>query len=102
MKVNNKIEMLNSDSAENINHYDYQIDSNLKELGWRLPSIEELKELFQIHKNGIGNFFEDWYMTNEGGAYQNSCIHFGTGEEQLRNTEESHWGCCRVRLVRDI
>ena len=102
IKLNDKIEMMTSDCAENINLYDFNIESSIEEQGYRLPSLVELRTLFLLHKTGTGNFFEDWYMTNEGGGYKSLCIHFGTGEELLRNTEESHWGCCRVRLVRDI
>ena len=103
MRVNDKIEMMISDCAENINRYDFSIESVLELQGWRLPTIEELRLLLLLHKNSSGNFSNDWYMTNEvTSSYDNYCIHFGTSEELLRKTEESHWGCCRARLVSDL
>jgi hypothetical protein len=104
MKVNAMLEMMEIDYAENINHYDLQIENDIIKQGFNLPNRQQLHQMYLLHKQGIGGFKNDWYMTSEPGAgsFVNYCINFETGEELLRNIEESHWGCCRVRLVKLI
>jgi hypothetical protein len=82
-----------------VNYYDFQMPKDISEEGWRLPNLEELREIFL---SGDGNFKNDWYMTSEfTNDYKNMCVHYGDRREVLRDVTESHWGCSYIRLVRD-
>jgi len=103
IRISSILEAMDHDYANNVNIYDLEIKQELKDLGWRLPSPEELRLILEFHKQGLGNFSSSWYMTNKTeGGFNNMEIHFGTGNEEDFDTSESHWGCCRVRLVRDL
>jgi len=81
--------------------------------GWRLPNLEELKKMFSmarqlkkdplLYKDIPGyDFKDDWYMTSEcPNMIENMCVHYGDRREVVRKTEESHWGCCYIRLIKD-
>ncbi len=85
---------------ETINYYDLKIPPQIKDDGWRLPNPDELKTIFS---HGLPNIKNDWYMTSEiTRDYKNLCIHHGDKREVFRDITESHWGCCYIRLIRDI
>ncbi len=103
LKVSHTLEAMTQDYMSNTNIYDLEIKQEVKDLGWRLPSPEELRLLLELHKQGQGNFSTSWYMTNKtDGGFNNLEIHFGNGKEEVFDTTESHWGRCNVRLVRNI
>ena len=103
IKISNSLEAMGHDYANNVNIYDLEIKKELKHEGWRLPSPQELRLMLDMHRQGHGNFSRSWYMTNKSDAgFNNLEIHFGNGNEIDFDTTESHWGCCRVRLVRDL
>ena len=98
----NKIEVATKDLYEDkyVNHYDFNMPKDLEAEGWRLPTSRELKEIFEMED---GNFVNDWYMTSEYKMdFTNLGIHFETREEKYRDVSESHWGTCRIRLVKDL
>ena len=67
--------------------------------GWRLPNLEELRKMLSM--TGY-NFKNDWYMTSAcPNMIENMCVHYGDRSEVVRKTEESHWGCCYIRLIKD-
>ena len=99
---------------ETINHYDFtdlEIVSELLGLqaaqrleektsdGWRLPSRDELKLVLQSEHQ---EFREGYYMTAEYKPWENLRVSYPQLQENWCSTEESHWGCCFVRLVRTI
>ena len=103
IRMSSILEAMSHDYANNVNIYDLKIKQELKDLRWRLPSPEELRLILEFHKQGHGNFSSSWYMTNKSeGGFNNLEIHLGTGNEEDFDTSESHWGCCCVRLVRNI
>jgi hypothetical protein len=109
MKINETTEMMLHDYTENVNIMDLQIDEETLNKGYRLPTISELKEMHEIHKNGLGNFKNDWYMSSNiperktgADSMVNTCINFEDSRIVDRCYEESHWACCQVRLVKNI
>ena len=96
------------DLDELMNHYkkndiikNIQLNKEAEYLvdGWRLPNLEELRKMFSM--TGY-NFKDDWYMTSEcPNMMENMCVHYGDRREVVRKTEESHWGCCYIRLIKD-
>ena len=103
IRISSILEAMSQDYANNVNIYDLKIKQELKDLRWRLPSPEELRLILEFHKQGHGNFSSSWYMTHKSeGGFNNLEIHLGTGNEEDFDTSESHWGCCCVRLVRNI
>jgi hypothetical protein len=106
MKENNKMELeiaVNDLDGEMINFSDFELPTSLKDIGWRLPTLDELKKMHQMHKENQLNFKNDWYMTSDWEeAYYNWRMNFSTGACEHIDVSESHWGCCRVRLVRNI
>ena len=91
--------------GEKINFYDFQrnLPTSLEKNGWRLPTLDELKKMHQMHKENQLNFKNDWYMSSDWDKdYYNWRMNFSTGECDHSDVSESHWGCCRVRLVRNI
>ena len=64
-----------------VNFHDFKLDPTLKNEGWRLPNLEELKEMYKIHQQGKYNFKDDRYVTkkilriiNFGGSRVKSCL----------------------------
>lgn len=88
--------------CEKINFYDFQrnLPTSLEKNGWRLPTLDELKKMYQMHKENQLNFKNDWYMTSEGDHVDSWCMHFSDGECSRRDHTEDHWGLCYVRLVK--
>ena len=43
-----------------------QAMSTFEELGngWRLPNKEDLKAMYELHKQGKGNFKNEWYWSS--------------------------------------
>ena len=102
MKTTEKLIVADKDLYEDkyINHYDFQMPKELEVEGWRLPTCKELKDIFEGEN---GNFVDDWYMTSEYKMdFTNLCVHFETREEKYRDITESHWGRCRIRLVKEL
>ena len=59
MKVNNKMELeiaVNDLDGEMINFSDFELPTSLKDIGWRLPTLEELTKMHQMHKENQLNF----------------------------------------------
>ncbi len=97
------LEAMGHDYENNVNIYDPEIKQEFKDLVCRLTSPEELRLILEFHRQGHSIFSSSCYMTNKSdGGFNNLQIHFGNGNEEIFDTTESHWGCCRVRLVRDL
>ena len=68
-----------------------------------MPTLDELKKMYQYHKKNEFDFRNDWYMSSDSDKdFYNWRMHFSTGESEHSDISEAHWGCCLVRLVRDI
>ena len=86
--------------GEMINFYDFQLPTSLRNNGWRLPTLDELKKMYQMHKVNQLNFKNDRYMSSEGDHLENWCMNFSTGKCECVDVTEDHWGRCYVRLVK--
>ena len=85
-----------------VNFHDFKLDPTLKNEGWRLPSLEELKEMYKIHQQGKYNFKDDRYMSADyDQPYYNWILNFEDGTTRHVDITESHWGRANIRLVRD-
>ena len=96
-----KIEISRNDLDGFWNRYDFQMPSHLAEEGWRLPTPQELRYIFDQPDT---EFEDQWYMTDDFGSEDCSSlsINFGDKREIRLNCQESNWGLCKIRLVRDI
>lgn len=101
MVINETLEIMDQDDAHNVNRMDYTIPYELKNDGWRLPTIDELHILKEAYKSGKGSLHGDWYMSDEG-ICPNKQVHLSDGQIKDFDTSESHWGTCRVRLVKTV
>jgi len=69
--------------------------------GWRLPDKDELKAMYeQLHKQGKGNFKDDWYWSSSqyNGGF-GSYVYFSDGGV-FASTSTANYG--RVRAVRAL
>ena len=72
--------------------------------GWRLPSKEELEEMYsQLHKQGKGNFQKDFYwsssLDNSGNAW---VVNFDDGYVDIGDGGYGKNGSYQVRAVRAL
>ena len=95
-----KIEISRNDLDGFCNRYDFQMPSHLAEEGWRLPSPQELRYIFDQPDT---EFEDQWYMTDDFESdFYSLSINFSDKRELRLDCSESHWGLCKIRLVRDI
>ena len=63
--------------------------------GWRLPTIDELKNMFE-YRGRIGRFKDDWYLSSTENQYWMWTLSFEVGD--VDNLRTSGY----VRAVRDL
>jgi hypothetical protein len=92
------IQVAKEDSPLKMNYYNAM--SSCEELGngWRLPDKDELTAMYeQLHKQGKGNFKDDWYWSSS--QFEMGCawgMSFGSGNVSGDNKDVSN----KVRAVR--
>ncbi len=70
---------------------------------WRVPTSDELKEIFRLHQKGIGNFKMDIYWSSTGiNNYCAFCLSFSSGRGSENFNAKNPMPKCCVRPVRNI
>ena len=76
--------------------------------GWRLPEIEELRQIFsRLHLNNVGNFKNEWYWSNTE-CYVSFdiktqwCVNFQNGINNANGPIVHVLNEANIRLVRDL
>lgn len=70
---------------------------------WRVPTKEELDEMFRLHKKGVGNFkHENYWSSNGVNDFSASSKSFTTGGYSIGVSSKHPAPIHLVRLVRNI
>ena len=70
---------------------------------WRLPTKEELDEIYRLHQKGIGGFKFDYYWSSEGfSSYNANSKSFTTGTYSIGVGAKQPPSKHLVRLIRNI
>ncbi len=71
--------------------------------GWRLPTVEELTEMYKIlHLNGKGNFKKSRYWSNVNNYINNTSIHVDFSTGVASGFDGDKWYHYYVRAVKDL
>ncbi len=97
-----EVQVGNQDFSDRMNWEEAKRACNDLGDGWRLPTKEELKAIFnQLHKNGEGNFESDGYWSNtEVDIYLAWYFDFNTGSADYY--DKDHLTTYLVRAVRTL
>ena len=101
------LQVAEEDFPDSMDWYDAMAACQNLGNGWRLPTKEELKAMYeQLHKHGKGNFGDSidgggrWYWSSSQGNSNNAwSMYFDDGSDDDYLNKDNDYG---VRAVRDL